>query len=325
MKYIAFVEQRSGQIKKNGFEVVRASSNLAKETNSEVIAVIIGKNISSLASELGGFGANKVIVIDDARLENYSTTAFASIINQVVKKENGNILFLSATAMGRDLAPRLSVKLNAGLAVDCTSLKNENGKIIATRPVYAGKGLIEVSLTTSVQIFSLRPNVFNAGDSSNEQATIENFTPELNDEDFKVQVVAVETSSGKKDVAESSIIVSGGRGLRESGNFGLVEKLAEVLGAAVGASRAVVDAGWRPHEEQVGQTGKTVSPTLYIAVGISGAVQHLAGMSSSKCIVAINKDKEAPIFSIANYGITGDAFEILPALTSQLKIFFGKS
>ena len=227
--------------------------------------------------------------------------------------------------MGRDLAPRLSVKLNAGLAVDCTSLKNENGKIIATRPVYAGKGLIEVSLTTSVQIFSLRPNVFNAGDSSNEQATIENFTPELNDEDFKVQVVAVETSSGKKDVAESSIIVSGGRGLRESGNFGLVEKLAEVLGAAVGASRAVVDAGWRPHEEQVGQTGKTVSPTLYIAVGISGAVQHLAGMSSSKCIVAINKDKEAPIFSIANYGITGDAFEILPALTSQLKIFFGKS
>ena len=324
MNYLVFVEQRNSQIKKYGFEAVRAASNLAKQSGATVTAVLIGKNISAVANEIGFYGANKILIIEDDRLEFYSTTAYAKIMQLVAEKENPSAIFLSASSMGRDLAPRLAVKLKSGLAIDCTELKCENGKILSTRPIYAGKGIIDVEVKTSTQIFSLRPNVFSAGEKSENNSVTENFIATLSDEDFKSKVTKVEISEGKKDVAEASIIVSGGRGMRESGNFKLVEDLANVLGAAVGASRAVVDAGWRPHEEQVGQTGKTVSPSLYIAVGISGAVQHLAGMSSSKCIVAINKDKEAPIFTIANYGITGDAIDILPVLTSELKKYFGK-
>jgi electron transfer flavoprotein alpha subunit len=208
--------------------------------------------------------------------------------------------------------------LNAGIIIDCINLLPDNGQIIATRPVYAGKALIDIKLNSRIKIFTIRPNVFKPQSSSNGKTT-DITVKEVNPQNLKSRVVGFKKSEGKLDVAEADIIVSGGRGLKGPENFHLVEELAETLGAAVGASRAVVDAGWRSHREQVGQTGKTVSPSLYIACGISGAIQHLAGMSSAKYIVAINKDKDAPIFNIADYGIAGDAFEILPVLTEEIK------
>lgn len=318
MKILVFAEQRDNCYKKTAFEVSQAASKIAAELNSEVIALTIGENISSIAPQLGNYGIKKVIVVNEPRLKNYSTSAFTSIVNQIVEKENVSVIFLPASSMGKDLAPCLSAKLNAGVASDCTQLKVEDGKIIATRPVFSGKGFLDLEITSEKKIFTLRPNVFTISQTTTELATVEEFKPQLEEKDFLTIVTEVKQSSSKKDVTEADIIVTGGRGLKSPENFAMIEKLADTLGAAVGASRAVVDAGWRPHDEQVGQTGKTVSPSLYIAVAVSGAVQHMAGMSTSKYIVAINKDKDAPIFSIADYGIVGDAFEIIPAMTEEI-------
>ena len=265
-----------------------------------------------------------MIAVEDARLELYSTTAYSKVIADVATAQSASILMLPASEMGKDVAPRVAVKLNGGLAAGCTMLTVENGSVKAARPVYAGKGLVDVVVTTSTKIFTLRPNVFTAGNSTDSSAVVETMKIEFSDADFSAAVKEVKAASGKKDVAEADIIVSGGRGLKGPENFAMIEDLAGTLGAAVGASRAAVDAGWRTHDEQVGQTGKTVSPSLYVAVAISGAVQHLAGMSSSKYIVAVNKDKDAPIFSIADYGIVGDAFEVIPAITAEVKKLLGK-
>jgi electron transfer flavoprotein alpha subunit len=324
MKILAFAEQRNGQFKKTAFEIVKAAKTTADTLGGEVIAVVVGNNVTSIAAQLGGYGASKVIAVDDARLELYSTTAYSKIVAEVAKQESAEIVLLPASELGKDLAPRVAVKLQAGLAAGCTALSVENGTIKATRPVYAGKGLLDVTVTTGTKIFTLRPNVFTAGDSNGSSAAVETKKIELSDADFSAAVKEVKAASGKKDVAEADIIVSGGRGLKGPEHFAMIDDLAGTLGGAVGASRAVVDAGWRTHDEQVGQTGKTVSPSLYIAVAISGAVQHLAGMSSSKYIVAINKDKDAPIFSVADYGIVGDAFEVVPAMTAEIKKLQGK-
>ncbi len=319
MKIIAFAEQRNNSLKKTAFEVVRAAKIVAEQISAELTALVVGGNVSSIAGEVGAYGAKKVIVVEDARLENYSTTAYAKVVAEIIHQESAEIVFFPASSLGKDLAPRVSVKLDAGLATECTSLRVENGEIVATRPVFAGKGLIDVRVKSQVKIFSLRPNVFSSGAASSLPVVVEKRNVTLTDDDFGAVAKEMKTTIGRKDVAEADIIVSGGRGLKAPENFSLIEELASTLNAAVGASRAVVDAGWRPHDEQVGQTGKTVAPSLYIAVGISGAVQHLAGMSSTKYIVAINKDKDAPKFYIADYGIVGDAFEIVPALTAELK------
>jgi electron transfer flavoprotein alpha subunit len=242
----------------------------------------------------------------------------------VARSEGADVVLISNTSHGKDLAPRVAVKLQAGLSPDTIALNVDGGQITATRPVYAGKAMIDVKITTPVKVISLRPNVFTAQQVDGATAQIRTAQVEFGEKDFATKVVETRVNTGKKDVAEADIIVSGGRGLKAPENFNLVENLADALGAAIGASRAVVDAGWRPHSEQVGQTGKTVSPSLYVACGISGAVQHLAGMSSSKYILAINKDKDAPIFSIADYGIVGDAFEVLPALTAEVNALHGK-
>jgi electron transfer flavoprotein alpha subunit len=265
-----------------------------------------------------------VVVADDPRLEKYSSTAYAKVIAGVAKQEHADVVLISATAMGKDCGPRVAVKLDAGIASDCIALKVDAGELIATRPVYAGKVLTDVKVVSTTKVFSLRPNVFTAGASSGNAAPVESASLALTDQDFASAVKEITQSSGKIDVAEADIIVTGGRGLKGPENFAMIEELASALGGAVGASRAVVDAGWRPHDEQVGQTGKTVSPSLYVAVAVSGAIQHLAGMSSSKYIVAINKDKDAPIFQVADYGIVGDAFEVVPALTQQVKKLLGK-
>ena len=317
-KIIAFIETRENKIKASGFEAASAAVRLGKELNCEAEAVIIGNKVDGI-SELGKYGIKKVILAENDRIAEYSTTAYAKILADVCKNRDAGVILLSATSMGKDLGPRTAAKLESGLAADCIDLKIENGDIIATRPVYAGKALVNVKLTSPVKMFALRPNVFKADAGFSGTPETEKINVELSDSDFSACVKEVVVSNEKLDVAEANIIVSGGRGLKEPENFKYVENLANVLGAAIGASRAVVDAGWRPHSEQVGQTGKTVSPSLYIACGISGAIQHLAGMSSSKCIVAINKDKDAPIFQIADYGIVGDVFEILPALTDEFK------
>jgi electron transfer flavoprotein alpha subunit len=325
-RVLTFAEQREGKFKKSAFEAVRTGRKIADEIKAEFLTLVIGnENAVKIAPELGGYGAEKVIVVQDDRLASYSLTAYSKVIAEVVDKYDVGYIFMSATAMGKELAPRVAGKIDAGFALDCTDLKVENGEVIATRPVYAGKAFIRVKVNSERKIYTLRPNVFSAGESDGKPAEVEKFEVNLTDDDFSV--VAFETvasTKGKLDVTEADIVVSGGRGLKAPENFKMIEELAEILGGAVGASRAVVDAGWRPHDEQVGQTGKTVSPKLYIAIGISGAIQHLAGMSSSKVIVAINKDKDAPIFQVADYGIAGDLFEVVPALIEELKKVLGK-
>jgi len=324
MKILVVAEQRDGKVKKAGWEAVRAGRTLADATRGEVIALVIGNAIKEAAAGAGNYGAHRALAVEHPRLSAYSTTAYTKIVAEAAKQSGATVVLIPATSQGKDYAPRVAVRLEAGLAADCTSLSVDNRTIVATRPIYAGKAVTDVRITSPMQVFTLRPNVFTAGEPSATAATVDVFNVTLSEEDFRSVVTDVKQSSGKLDVAEADIIVSGGRGLKGPEHFVMIEELAEVLGAAVGASRAVVDAGWRPHDEQVGQTGKTVSPSLYIAVAISGAIQHLAGMSSSKYIVAINKDKDAPIFQVADYGIVGDAFEVVPAVTAAAKQLLGK-
>ncbi len=323
MNILVFAEQRDAKLKKSSFEAVSAARTVANQLSGSCVALVVGSGVEGVAAELGAYGASRVIVVDSPKLARHSNSAYAKVIAEIARKEQAGIVILPASQMGKDLAPRVAVKLEAGLASDCVALRVENDDVIATRPVYAGKTLLEVKVKTPVKVFTLRPNVF-ASAKNGQAAAVEKVDVPLEDKDFTSTVTEMSVATGRPDVTEADIIVSGGRGLKGPENFHLVEELADVLGAGVGASRAVVDAGWRPHDEQVGQTGKTVSPTMYVACAISGAVQHLAGMSSSKYIVAINKDKDAPIFQVADYGIVGDVFEILPELTAQLKQSLGK-
>ncbi len=318
MNLLVFIEHRDGQMKKASYEAVRAAARLG----ATVTAVSFG-NVDEPGT-IGKYGASRMLVMNDPRMNLYSTTAYAKALFAVAEKEGADIVFLSATALGKDLAPRLSVKLDGACVTDITALTMDGDAIIATRPVFAGKVLETVKIRCRKQVYTLRPNVFSAGTPDGEDCPVEEFSLALDDADFASVVEGISISNEKLDVSEASTIVSGGRGMQGPEHWGLIENLAKTLGAATGASRAVVDAGWRPHEEQVGQTGKTVSPTLYVACGISGAVQHLAGMSSSKVIVAINKDKDAPIFQVADYGIIGDVFEVLPRLTDELARITGR-
>ncbi len=325
MKILAFAEQHDGKFKKVAFEVAHAAAQLAGQLGAEAVAVVIGKGVEKIAPELGGYGIQKVYAADDDRLALYSSTAYGKVLANAAESLSLDVILLPASAMGKDLGARVAAKLKAGLAADCIALKGEGGSILATRPVYAGKSLIDLKVNSPKKVFTLRPNVFSPGSANGSPASVEKLSLNLQDSDFSSKVTAVSIAkAGRPDLTEADIIVSGGRGLGAPENFKMIEELADVLGAAVGASRAVVDAGWRPHDDQVGQTGKTVSPSLYVAVAISGAIQHLAGMSSSKHIVAINKDKDAPIFQIADYGIVGDAFEVVPELTAQMKKALGK-
>lgn len=315
-KILAILEQREGSLKKVSFEAASTASKLAKELNLEVEAVVTGSDVNNL-NDISKYGISKITHLKSPDFENYTSSGYTEAISNYAKEVNAVCLIVGNTSLGNDLAPRLAVKLNSGCIMDCVDFKVESGEIIATRPIYAGKAFIKVKLSSDVKVFTIRPNVFKAEVSDNTNASVE--TKAISNPNLSSKVVSFKKSEGKLDVAEADIIVSGGRGMKGPENFNLIESLADSLGAAVGASRAVVDAGWRPHREQVGQTGKTVSPSLYIACGISGAIQHLAGMSTSKYIVAINKDKDAPIFSVADYGIAGDLFEVLPILTEEIK------
>lgn len=315
-KIVVFIEQRSGQIKKSSLEAAKAAAGLASQLSGSLEAVAIGNQINDL-SVVGKYGVSKVTLLQNPDLDNYSPSAYSDLLVKFVNDNAIDIIIFANSALGKDLAPHLSAKIDAGLAMDCIALNVSGDKIIATRPIYAGKALLDVNIISPKKVYTLRPNVFNPGalvDSAAEVSIVSIASVNLN-----VKLTEMKKAEGKLDVAEADIIVSGGRGMKGPEHFHYVEELAALLGGASGASRAVVDAGWRPHGEQVGQTGKTVSPNLYIALGISGAIQHLAGMRSSKYIVAINKDKDAPIFQIADYGIVGDIFEVVPKLIEEVK------
>ncbi len=316
-KIFVFLEQRDNFIKKSSFEALALAKKLSDNFGFEIDVLTIGSEIKNL-DEISEFGIETVTLANNTELKLYSPSAYTKIISDYLTVTKSSIIIFSNTSLGKDLAPRVAARLNAGILMDCTNLEVLNNEIIVTRPIFAGKAFEIRKLKTAQKVFTLRPNVIKVEKiSSKKDVQINSLF--LSEIDLSTKVIEMKKSEGKIDVAEADIIVSGGRGLKEAENFKLIEELAETLNAAVGASRAVVDAGWRPHSEQVGQTGKTVSPSLYIACGISGAIQHLAGMSSSKCIVAINKDKDAPIFSAADYGINADLFEILPELINEIK------
>jgi len=312
-------EQREGAMRRVSFEIATTARRLADELGEEVSAVLLGSNIEGIAPELGKYGVDRIYCADDPVFETYTTDAYAAAAATVVKENDPAILLIAASVQGKDLSSRLVGKLATGMATDCVEVKISDGKLASRRPMYAGKCYGEVVVSGSPQMASLRPNVFPAVENPRAGEVVK-FDPALKAEALKTKIAEVQKdASGKVDLTEAETIVSGGRGMKGPENYTIIEDLADVLGATVGASRASVDAGWRPQSDQVGQTGKVVSPNLYIACGISGAIQHLAGMSSSKYIVAINKDPDAPIFAKADYGIVDDLFKVVPEVTAAVK------
>ena len=312
---MAVLEQRDGTLKRVSHEVLTAARTMADAMGGEVHALVIGPGGVS-GDGLGDYGADKVFVAADDALALYQSDPYAATTAEVVQGGDYGVVILAATAMGKDLAPRVAARLGCTLAADVTAIKYDGG-IVVTRPVYAGKAEYTLKLTGAPSVVSLRPNA--VAPEQNAKAGAVEATSAAGGPARATTTEVKQPDRIALDVAEASVVVSGGRGLKEAKHFKLIEDLAAAVGGAVGASRAVVDAGWRSHAEQVGQTGKTVSPSLYFAIGISGAIQHLAGIRTAKVIVAINKDPDAPIFKVADYGIVGDLFEIVPRLTEEIK------
>lgn len=320
MSILVVIEQREGAVRPVSREALGEAARLAASLGGPVVGVCCAAADPGLAA-LGEAGAEKVYLAAHEAFGVYDGAGYAAAVVAAVKAADAKVVLFPATAMGKDLAPRVAALLGVGLASDCTALAAEGGKLTAKRPVYAGKAVQKVAFPASPALASLRPKMFAAAEpAAGKAAAVESLAFAWDAAAPRAKVTALAAAKGGKlDVTEAEVVVSGGRGMKGPEHFALLEDLAGVLGGSVGASRAVVDAGWRPHGEQVGQTGKVVAPKLYVAVGISGAIQHLAGMTSSRCIVAINKDPDAPIFKVADYGVVGDLFEVVPALTAALK------
>ena len=312
---MVIAEQTQGEFRKVTYEALSTAQKIAGETSADISAVVLGNGIETAAADLARYGAAKIIVAEDEALADFSVEAYTNTIADIIAKASPAVILMGATSQGKDLAARLSVRLNAALANDCVAVRSEGGQIIASRFMYGGKIAAELALSSEPVIATLRPNTAVVTETAGAGA-VDKITPNIGQ--VRTKVLGSQLESEKVDLTEADVVVSGGRGMGGS-DFSIIESLAQVLGGAVGASRSAVDEGWRPASDQVGQTGKTVSPNLYIACGISGAIQHLAGMSSSKTIVAINKDPEAPLISKADYTIVGDLFEVVPALTEEIK------
>jgi electron transfer flavoprotein alpha subunit len=316
-----WAEQKDGELTRTSLEILSEGRRLAESIKEDLGGVLIGEGIASLSENLGKRGVKKVFVADEALLKEYQTDTYTQIFTNLIEKVNPSVLLFPHNSSGKDLAPRLAARLNVGLISDCIQLEINNGSIIGTRPMYTEKALARVthSSETKPVILTLRQKAFSITEEMGD-GNFESVNLDVSSLSSRTEIIEVKKiPQGTLDVAEADIVVSGGRGLKGSENFSILEELATRLGAAVGASRAVVDAGWRDHKDQVGQTGKLVSPKLYIACGISGAIQHQVGMRNSKWIVAINKDPNAPIFKLASYGIVGDLFQIVPLITEELK------
>ena len=315
-KVLVVAEHRDGKLKKSTFELVGASAAAGNETH----VALLGEGVADLVKELGTYGANKVHLAQNAALKLYNAEAYTAVLTDLAKSLSPDVILASHTPTGRDFMPRLARRLDVGIASDCVTLAFEGTNIKVRRPVYSGKATAEVEFVgAGPRLATIRANALGVGkpDAGKSAETV-NATATVGDLKTKTLEV-VKGASARPDVTEAAIVVSGGRAMKSADNFKIIEGLADVLGAAVGASRAAVDAGYRPHRDQVGQTGKVVSPALYIACGISGAIQHLAGMRTSKTIVAINTDPEAPIYQVADYGIVSDLFQVVPLLTEEFK------
>lgn len=321
MSVLVYVENADGKFKKSTFEVVSYAKAVADKLNTNLTAISVGEVSSEDLSNLGKFGASKVLNVSNDKLKTFVNQAYASIIAEAAKSEKANVVVLANSFTGKGLAPRIAVKLQAGLADSAVELPDtSNGKFIVKKTAFSGKAFAFIDLTSEIKIIALNPNSYQVTENGT-TASVEDFQVQVNESDFKTMVKEIVRATDKVSLPEAELVVSAGRGMKGPENWGMIEELADVLGAATACSKPVSDAGWRPHEEHVGQTGIAVSPNLYIAIGISGAIQHLAGVSSSKTIVVINKDPEAPFFKVADYGIVGDAFEIVPKLTEAIKAY----
>ncbi len=328
-----FAQQVDGEISGIAFELLGKAKDLAKDLNTDVTAVLLGYNVKGLADSLAEYGADKVIVVDDKELEVYRTEPYAHGLASVINEYKPEIMLVGATAIGRDLGPRVSARVATGLTADCTVLeigtfndlaekKELPNQLLMTRPAFGGNTIATIACPYNrPQMATVRPGVMQKIDKiEGAKANVIEYNPGFTPNNKYVEIVDVVKSVAETvDIADAKILVSGGRGVGSKENFKLLEDLAEVLGATVSCSRAVVENGWLPVERQVGQTGKTVRPSIYFAIGISGAIQHVAGMEESDLIVAINKDEDAPIFDVADYGLVGDLNKIVPQLTEQLK------
>lgn len=315
-KVLVIAEHRDGKLKRSTFELIGASAAGGNETH----VALLGEGVQGMAAEMGHYGAKKIHVLENPALKLYSAESYTNALEAFVKTVSPEVILASHTPTGRDFMPRLAKRLNVGLASDCTSIAFDGANIKVRRPVYSGKATAEVEfLGSGPRMATIRANAIGIPKPDTSKSA-EVATASATPGDLKTKTTdVVKGQSARPDVTEAAIVVSGGRSLKSAENFALIEKLADTIGAAVGASRAAVDAGYRPHRDQVGQTGKVVSPALYVACGISGAIQHLAGMRTSKTIVAINTDPEAPIYQVADYGIVGDLFQVVPALTEEMK------
>jgi electron transfer flavoprotein alpha subunit len=312
---MAVTEQRDGAFRKVSYEVVSEGRRIADALACTLTVVVMGSGVKALAGEIQAFGADRVLVLDDPGLADYRTDAYTNALAACLPSVDPAVVLIGATTQGKDLSARLAARLDAGLAMDCIAVALQGGAITCTRPMFGGKIFADVKIHGTPQLIAVRPNVMPIQRVARD-AVVE--TPAVELGSVKTTVVQkVMDAGGKVELTEAEVIVAGGRGT--GGNFTPLEELAAALGGAIGASRSAVDEGWRKHSDQVGQTGRVVSPALYIACGISGAIQHLAGMSTSKAIVAINKDAEAPIFAKADYGIVGDIFQVVPAISDAVK------
>ncbi len=316
MSVLVYTENWDGQFKKLSFELISYASHIATMLNTTVSVVSIGNVDESELSKLGNYGASKVLKVEGDNLSSLDNQVFTSIIAQAAVKESASVVVLSHNNTGKAIAPRLSVKLKASLGSGLAALPSSVEPFAVRKKVFSGKAFAEVSLKSDIKVLTLAQNSFEIEENGG-SATIEAFSPEIGE--FKTVIKDVQKQTGKILLNDAEIVVSGGRGMKAAENWGTIEELAELLGGATACSRPVSDEGWRPHSEHTGQTGKIIAPNLYIAAGISGAIQHIAGVNSSKCIVAINNDADAPIFEAADYGVVGDALKVMPDLIAAVK------
>lgn len=318
MTVLVYTENREGKFKKAIFELLSYASEIAKNINADVVALSIGNVSPDELNKLGNYGAKKVITVNDAKLDLLDNKVYAAAIADVVKKENAKIVIFPDNLSGKALAPRLSAKLKAGLVAGVVSVPASYEPFVIKKKVFTGKAYANVKINSEIKILSLSQNSFGIKEASSNAPQVEAYKVEISGES-NIKLVSVDMITGKLILTDAEIVVAGGRGMKGPENWNMIEELAELLGAATACSRPVSDEGWRPHGEHVGQTGKIIAPTLYIACGISGAIQHVGGISSSKVIVAINKDPDAPIFEVADYGIVGDFQKVLPQFTQLIK------
>jgi electron transfer flavoprotein alpha subunit len=316
-KVLVLGEVRDGALRNVSFEAIAAGKTIAE--GGEVVGVLLGDSVNALANKLVHYGADRVVVVEEAKLKNYSSDGYSQAFLAVVESENPEGIVFGHTALGKDLSPKVASKLNTGLISDATGIEVEGGNLVFTRPIYSGKAFEKKIVTDGIIFASIRPNNIPSLESDESRSgDVSSVSADIKDLRTIIKDVVRKASEGV-DLSEAKIIVSGGRGVKSADGFEPLKELAEVLGGAVGASRGACDADYCDYSLQIGQTGKVVTPDLYIACGISGAIQHLAGMSNSKVIVAINKDPEANIFKVADYGIVGDLFEVVPLLTEEFK------